>query len=273
MTDSLEKYINNIYNILDNLDDVDLGIRTYKPELEIDKSKELLKIDLAMFILYLSASDGEISYKEKEFINHFLELDLSTEDIKEIIRSKKIRSSEFESIVPLSVKMMVEADNKIVEAGSKNSKGNELMYDVFKLIGQAFIACDHDVDDKELNDFVIYLEMIKEYINLNSLSSNRIFANVSQDAKSARDLLPKYKPDITSSRNTVTYTTTNREHNTIGSAPWDTVYYNYPCPYCGKYKVRSAKWDDKAFSAAFWGVYSYKLHCRFKCDNCKEMWN
>lgn len=55
-------------------------------------------------------------------------------------------------------------------------------------------------------------------------------------------------------------------------APWDTKYYSHPCPYCGSYKVRAAKWDDKGFSVAFWGVFSPKLHCRYKCDNCKKMW-
>lgn len=55
-------------------------------------------------------------------------------------------------------------------------------------------------------------------------------------------------------------------------APWDTQYLNYPCPYCGSYKVRRAKWDDKSWSAAFWGAFSYKLHCNYKCDNCKKMW-
>ena len=55
-------------------------------------------------------------------------------------------------------------------------------------------------------------------------------------------------------------------------APWVTKYYNYPCPYCGKYKVKPAKWDDKGFSAAFWGAFSYELHCNYKCDNCKKMW-
>lgn len=56
-------------------------------------------------------------------------------------------------------------------------------------------------------------------------------------------------------------------------APWDPHYYSHPCPYCGQRKVRRSKWDDKMYSAAFWGYHSYKLHCRFKCDGCGRMWN
>lgn len=56
------------------------------------------------------------------------------------------------------------------------------------------------------------------------------------------------------------------------SAPWDTRYYDYPCPWCGKYKVRPAKWEDKRLSISFWGWGSHKTGARFKCDACKEMW-
>lgn len=55
-------------------------------------------------------------------------------------------------------------------------------------------------------------------------------------------------------------------------APWEIQYLDHPCPYCGKYKVRYAKWDDKSWSAAFWGFFSHKVHSNYKCDNCKEMW-
>lgn len=76
--------------------------------------------------------------------------------------------------------------------------------------------------------------------------------------------------------NTYTFSTrvstSTSTSNNSSSAPWDTKYYNYPCPYCGKYKVRTAKWEDKQFSTAFWGLFSQKLHSNYKCDNCKRMW-
>ncbi|MBR5636732.1 MAG: hypothetical protein IKW81_07395 [Pseudobutyrivibrio sp.] len=56
-------------------------------------------------------------------------------------------------------------------------------------------------------------------------------------------------------------------------APWEASYYNHPCPYCGQYKVRDAKWGDKAISTAFWGFLSHKLHSRYKCDACGNMWD
>lgn len=56
------------------------------------------------------------------------------------------------------------------------------------------------------------------------------------------------------------------------NTPWTVKYATEPCPYCGHYKVRSAKWDDKKMSVAFWGAASGKFGKSFKCDHCKQMW-
>ena len=56
------------------------------------------------------------------------------------------------------------------------------------------------------------------------------------------------------------------------SAPWAIRYSTSPCPYCGHYKVRSAKWEDKSLSVAFWGIASAKLGTNYKCEHCNHMW-
>ena len=54
--------------------------------------------------------------------------------------------------------------------------------------------------------------------------------------------------------------------------PWAVRYCTSPCPYCGHYKVRYAKWEDKSLSVAFWGIASSKLGTNYKCEHCKQMW-
>lgn len=54
--------------------------------------------------------------------------------------------------------------------------------------------------------------------------------------------------------------------------PWKVRYATDPCPYCGHYKVRCAKWEEKQFSVAFWGIASSKIGKQFKCEHCGEMW-
>ena len=271
MASSLENYLSNIYSTLDELDEVGLGIANFKPEIEVQKSRELLQSDLGMFLFYLSASDNEISVYEKNFIEKYLGLPFSMDEIKSIIREKHVRSIEFEDSIPLSVQMMVEADNAIVKAGTPDSTGNVLLYGVFKILGQAFIASDNEVDEKESRDLGNYLLKIKNYINDMSLSSCKVVTDPFTDAKASRNLLTQYRAEL------VSFDSDSDPRKKFDSkkepAPWDIVYMEHACPYCGKKKVRYAKWDDKMFSTAFWGFYSYKLHCSFKCDECGKMWN
>ena len=56
------------------------------------------------------------------------------------------------------------------------------------------------------------------------------------------------------------------------TSPWAVKYSTYPCPHCGHYKVRCAKWEDKKLSVAFWGIASTKLAANYKCEHCGEMW-
>ncbi|MDY3690603.1 MAG: hypothetical protein SO072_01380 [Dysosmobacter sp.] len=54
--------------------------------------------------------------------------------------------------------------------------------------------------------------------------------------------------------------------------PWKVRYATTPCPHCGHYKVRCAKWEDKRWSVAFWGAASDKIGKSYKCEHCGEMW-
>lgn len=56
------------------------------------------------------------------------------------------------------------------------------------------------------------------------------------------------------------------------SEPWTVRYSTHPCPYCGHYKVRYAKWEDKQMSVAFWGMASSAIDKHYKCEFCKKMW-
>ena len=85
---------------------------------------------------------------------------------------------------------------------------------------------------------------------------------------------PPIKPYWEKSRNESRYNTTKGTTYHQKRAPWDTNYYNSPCPYCGQYMVRPAKWEDKRLAISFWGaLHTSKTGARFKCDNCKKMWS
>lgn len=56
------------------------------------------------------------------------------------------------------------------------------------------------------------------------------------------------------------------------SEPWTIRYSTSPCPHCGHYKVRYAKWEDKRAHVLFWGATSEKIGTNYKCENCRRMW-
>lgn len=56
------------------------------------------------------------------------------------------------------------------------------------------------------------------------------------------------------------------------SEPWAVRYSTSPCPRCGHYKVRHAKWEDKSMSIAFWGMASSTIGKNYKCEHCGRMW-
>ena len=56
------------------------------------------------------------------------------------------------------------------------------------------------------------------------------------------------------------------------SEPWAVRYSTSPCPHCGHYKVRHAKWEDKSMSVAFWGMASSTIGKNYKCEHCGRMW-
>ena len=274
MVDSLHNYIDTVLFVLDRLDQADIGISKFVKDSIEDDSKSVLNADTLLFLLYLSAADGDISSIESHFIEEYLGVHMSTEDMRKTIRDNNIYSIEFERKIPLSVQFIVETDNMIVKNGKKDSSGCRMIYDYYKLLGQAFIARDNSVNYKEIQNLACYLETIKSFINRNATTTSKILSDTDDDARKAIDLVEIYDNKINKTSIVSKEVKSNISKEQIQeSAPWDIVYYKHPCPYCGQYKVRPAKWQDKQFSTAFWGYYSYKLHCNYKCDACKNMWN
>lgn len=270
MYDLLKQYIDRVLEIYDSLDENGMGIGNIVEGEENATSIEILKADVVMFLLYLAASDGELSEKEAGFIGSYLGIYYTVDKMREEIRDNNIYSTDFEQRIPLSVVLMVQADNKIVQNGYIDSTGSRMIYDFFKLVGQAFLACDNSIGNIELDNLARYLNNIKMYINENALTTSIIYSNPTVDAEESKKLVVIYESGKYETR-----ISKMKQQSELkdGPAPWDTVYYRYVCPYCGKYKVRDAKWEDKQFSVAFWGIYSYKLHSKYKCDSCRSMWN
>lgn len=124
------------------------------------------RYELGSFMMYLSASDGQISWEEAEIISDICELNLTPNTMGNFIRQQNIYSTEFENKVPVTFQMMVTADNALIEQGEE-AAASEAMLDTYRVVGKALIQSDGDVDDNEVSDYRIYINMLEKYRDQN----------------------------------------------------------------------------------------------------------
>ena len=96
----------------------------------------------------------------------------------------------------------------------------------------------------------------------NSKNSYQYYMNVEKKMAQSKEYAEKRAQEIKDEK----YLVENKSPES-----WN-PYITKPCPHCGHYKVRYAKWDDKKMSVAFWGIHSQKIGKQYICDNCKNMW-
>lgn len=149
----LKELVDNLCDAIDTL-----GANTSLP----DGTGKAARMEMGMFMMYLSASDGQISWDEAKIISDICELNLSPNDLGKFIRENNIYSTEFEQKVPVTLQIMVQADNALLAAGN-NTSGSKAMIGTYKAVGEALIKSDGDVDDNEVNDYKIYINMLEEY--------------------------------------------------------------------------------------------------------------
>lgn len=137
--------------------------------LEGDVGK-VARFEVGKFMMYLSASDGEIKWSEASAISTLCEMNLSPDTIGEFIRENNIYSIEFEKTVPVTLQLIVKADNILLENNmlEEDIDGPKLLIDLYKYAADCFIGYDGDVDVNEENDKHIYISMMENYINENS---------------------------------------------------------------------------------------------------------
>lgn len=163
MSQVLKANINAMYGLCDTLDEGPFGLKQISEDGEVS-TRQALRIDLMMFLMYLSASDGTVEEEEAEFLEEYLDWDLSPEQIKKFIKERKIYSTRFENEVPLVMKLLVRTDQALCEKGEHEKLVSELLYEIYNELGKEFLACDSDIDDNEVQDLTIYLNTLKKYI-------------------------------------------------------------------------------------------------------------
>lgn len=151
--------------LVDNMCEA-VGSVSEKAELP-DGMDDIVRMELGMFMMYLSASDGTIKWDEAHLISDMCNLDLTPNNIGDFIRKNNIYSTEFEQKLPVIFELMVKVDNALYDAGRSDLSVSDSLLDTYKALGQAIIQSDREVDDNEVKDYKIFISMLEEYRDRN----------------------------------------------------------------------------------------------------------
>lgn len=162
----VKKLINSMAEIIRKIG-VETGLQK-NSDTSLDK---IAKFELAQFLMYLSASDGEIQWNEAKMISDLCDLSLTPQTIGDFIRENNIYSTDFEKKVPVSIQIFITMDNKIVELGKEDEIPDVLdtIVDTYNYAAEFLINSDGDEDYSENSDRDIYINMLRDYVNKNSL--------------------------------------------------------------------------------------------------------
>ena len=163
MANPAKELVDNILNVCDSLEDTPIGIRKDHPGFSLRKA---FTLDVVNFILYLSASDGHVTWREADYLSDLMDMRVTPDDMREIIKEHNVYSVEFEEKVPLSLQLFVKADKWMMSLGKKDKANlaQTVVDGFYKMVGRDFIKCDGDVDDNELQDLDIYLGTLRDYV-------------------------------------------------------------------------------------------------------------
>ena len=131
---------------------------------------QLIVMELTMYAMYLSASDGEVSEAEAKQMAENFGFELTPAQIGQFIRQQNIYSTDFEKKVPVSMQIFVAIDNAMHEQGldtNLEKMSSQILYETFEAIGNTIILSDGVEDAQEKEDSAIYLKMLKRFMDEN----------------------------------------------------------------------------------------------------------
>lgn len=157
-----KEHFEGICGIYDKLEEVG-AIERFSDSLSW---RDVLRLDVAQYLMYLSASDGKIDENEVTVYQVVTGFGDNASKIVDAIKRNKIYSTTFESTVPLSLKTAVEAEYKLlrVTGESRDVTLPELVVDLFESIGTLLIQADGGVTYNERRDFNIYMDTLRGYM-------------------------------------------------------------------------------------------------------------
>ena len=137
--------------------------------------KELLNVNIAEYIMYLSASDGRISFEELQAYKAITGYGGETiNSFKKYIEENNIYSMDFESNPPLIMTILSQSERNAIMCGAQIEESIlKIVVTLYKIIGEIIISIDGGITYSEKRDLKIILRTMEEYAEEHSIVGNK----------------------------------------------------------------------------------------------------
>jgi hypothetical protein len=158
------QYFDKIAVICDTIDEKGWWKKPDNMELSL---RDILQNDIENFIMYLSASDGEVSPEEVEAYKAITGADgAHFEHIQEQMIKRNIAAMDFESEPPLIFKLLSRAEMNAVSKGARfDSSVLHNVMALYRVIGHTIISVDGGITEEEKQDFNVIMDTIRDYVD------------------------------------------------------------------------------------------------------------
>ena len=168
MNDEEVKKLQNLIELLG--DTMENAFDKFGIKNENDMS-EAIMVDVLRFLMFLAASDNEVTWDETDLISRISCIRWTPGLIGKYIRENDIYSVQFERQVPATFGMLVNTEKIVLSLGGENTNLSAQILNIYKLIGEAFLGLSPENKDA-VSNFRSYIGMMEEYLAENLLASN-----------------------------------------------------------------------------------------------------
>ena len=155
----VRQYFNRIADICDTIDAKGWW---NKPDNVTLTLRDILRNDIEEFIMYLSASDGDISQEE---IDAFRSITGDNGENFNEAKKKAISTRDLKTEPPLIFKLLSRAEINSIARGAKFETSVLInVMALYRVIGHFIMSADGDVSYNEMADFDVIMQTIADYI-------------------------------------------------------------------------------------------------------------
>ena len=120
-----------------------------------------VRMDLLSFALHIAASDGVLEQNEVNAINTLLSANFTYADCKEIIEETDFATKGFNSLVPITFKLLTELAKAHPDIAREFAEG---LASTYREIGLVVAAADGYIDSRERRNLDDFTDMLYRYI-------------------------------------------------------------------------------------------------------------